>query len=75
MSMSLCVVGCGEQAGKILDEARPVVDDLDLYFASEHIEDARRYNDIYGGGGVFETQADATRGSTPCTLPRPTTCT
>ena len=61
MRVSLCVVGCGEQAGKILDEARPVVDDLDLYFASQHVDDARSYNDIYGGVGVLETHEDAAR--------------
>ena len=45
VSLSICVVGCGEQARKVLDEAFPVLDEATLYFASEYVEDAQRYND------------------------------
>jgi len=61
VSLSICIVGCGEQAGKILDEALPVLDDVSLYFTSEYLSDARRYNDTYGGVGVFDSFEDAVR--------------
>ena len=59
MTLALCVVGCGESAHNWLDGLRGHIDDVTLFFASEHVEDARRYNDEFAGAGVFDSYEDA----------------
>ena len=59
VNTSICVVGCGEQASKILDQSLPVLKDLTLYFASENEEDSCRYNSHYSGAGIFNSIEDA----------------
>lgn len=59
MTISICVVGCGEQAQKLLDEALHTTGDVNLYFTSEYVEDAQSYNQKYMGSGVFHSFEDA----------------
>jgi len=59
VNTSICVVGLGEQAGKILDQSLPVLKNLTLYFASENEEASRRYNSRYSGAGIFNSIEDA----------------
>ena len=59
MALSICFVGCGEYAKDVLEQigaggpGGPVVDGIELYFASRSAEKARSFSERYGGAGSF----------------------
>ena len=60
MKPSMCIVGCGEQAAKVLSQTGDMMtDQFDLYFASERPEDAHRYCSSFRGSGTFQDHEEA----------------
>ena len=59
MALSICFVGCGDYAKDVLDQldagkpGGPVVDGIELYFASRSEEKALSFRERYGGAGHF----------------------
>jgi predicted dehydrogenase len=53
MSLSLCIVGCGQYAATVLGDTEDVRGNFDLYFASRDIDKAKDYADRFGGVGYF----------------------
>ncbi len=59
MSHSLCIVGCGGYARKVLGYAADVRGSFRLYFASRDLEKARSYSEEFDGTGYFGSYEDA----------------
>ncbi len=59
MTLSLCIVGCGNYARFVLDAVHDMGDEFDFYFASRDEGKAREYCERYGGAGYFGGYEDA----------------
>ena len=53
MSLSLCVVGCGEFAQTFAQAVGALQDEIDLFFASRDLNRAEAYARAFGGKGAF----------------------
>ena len=59
MKLSLCIVGCGSYARKVLDDAKDMADEFRFFFASRDAEKAMQYSEMYGGSGHFGSYEEA----------------
>lgn len=59
MDPSLCIVGCGEYAKKVLQEFPDMTREFEVFFASRDTEKAKRYCKTYGGEGYFGSYVEA----------------
>lgn len=59
MRLSLCIVGCGGYARKVMGYTRDVAGDFRFYFASRDPDKARLYAETYGGAGHFGSYEEA----------------
>ena len=59
MILSLCIVGCGEYARKVLDDIGDMTDQFKFFFASRDLEKAESYSRVYGGAGAFGSYEEA----------------
>ena len=59
MKLGLCILGCGEFAGTFANEIAPLVDEIDLYFASRDAAKAAAYNRRFHGSGSFGSYQEA----------------
>ena len=53
MRLSLCMVGCGRYARKVLEHIQDMAEELELYFASRDLNKAKEYCESFGGGRLF----------------------
>ena len=60
MTLSLCIVGCGNYARTVVEEVRDV-DGVELLFASRDVEKAKRFSEEFGGAGHFGSYEVAAR--------------
>jgi predicted dehydrogenase len=59
MSLSLCIVGCGEFAQIFVNGIQPLREEIDLFFASRDLPRARAYCDMFQGSGAFGSYEEA----------------
>jgi len=59
MTLSMCIVGCGEYARSVLDAVAGLTDEFSLYFASRDEARARQYCEDYDGAGYFGSYEQA----------------
>ncbi|MCI0840998.1 MAG: Gfo/Idh/MocA family oxidoreductase [Chloroflexi bacterium] len=59
MKISLCIMGCGDYASKVLDEISDMTDLFDFHFASRDSSKAEAYCNQYGGAGYYGSYEDA----------------
>ncbi len=59
MEPSLCIVGCGEYAKKVLQEFPAMTHEFEVFFASRDMEKAKEYCKTYGGVGYFGSYEQA----------------
>ena len=59
MKLSLCIVGCGAYARKVVGDIHDMTEELELFFASRDADKAREYCEEFGGAGFFGSYEEA----------------
>ena len=59
MKISLCIMGCGDYAGKVLNEISDMTDLFDFYFASRDRTKAEAYCGRFAGAGAYGSYEEA----------------
>ena len=59
MKLPLCIVGCGNWAGEVMDEIHDMTDEFEFWFASRDPSKAKAYCNRYNGTGAFGSYEEA----------------
>lgn len=59
MKLALCVIGCGQFAQTFAQAIQPLLEDIDLSFASRSFEKAKEYSDRFQGVRAYGSYEDA----------------